>query len=230
MSTPGSSRNKKYESGPRKQSGDTVTFNLDTNKWSSEDRARAAEYQASFRPLSPGDYNLGAAPTGPLDVRMGRFPPAPSPRPHTPSRHHKSDSHSAAPGPYNGSAAVQRTPTHTTSQRINDFPQELGGRSRGYPDAAPKPSRPKDYPQPGYQTAPYPSSMTPVPGVPRSPDGVTGHRITMAMGQRPPPSGKATLHLLTFVFNVVIFAGGPQQAPHPNYADPRYHPSNGRGY
>lgn len=61
------------------------TVNLDTSKWSSEDRARAAEYQASFRPLSPGDYNLGAAPTGPLDVRMGRFPPAPSPRPHTPS-------------------------------------------------------------------------------------------------------------------------------------------------
>ncbi|KAJ7629334.1 hypothetical protein B0H17DRAFT_549441 [Mycena rosella] len=93
-----------------------------------------------------------------------------------------------------------------TSQRINEFPQDLGGRNQ----APPKPSqRPKDYPQPGYQTAQYPSSMS-APSVPRSPDGITGHRITMAMSQRPPQSG------------------GPQQ-PRPGHADPRY-PSNGRGY
>ncbi|KAJ7451168.1 hypothetical protein FB451DRAFT_1284921 [Mycena latifolia] len=210
MSTPGSNRNKKSDDGRRKQSGDTVAFNLPTAGWTPEERAMADTLQAAVsRPFNPNEWNLTETPTGPLDIRMGRLPSVPD-SPRSSSRHHKSNPHSA-PGPYNGPAAVQRTPTHLTSERINDFPQGLGGRSRGYPEAPPKPSqRPRDYPQPGYQTAPYPSSMA-APGVPRSPDAVTGHRITMAMGQRPPQSG------------------GPQQAPRPGHADPRY-PSNGRGY
>ncbi|KAJ6573943.1 hypothetical protein DFH09DRAFT_1361984 [Mycena vulgaris] len=206
MSTPGSNRNKKSDDGRRKQTGDTVTFNLPRTS-----ENNAAFNPANFQPPTDWDFRVNQFPTGPLDVRMGSYPPVPD-SPH--SRHRASDSQAAGPGPYNGSGAVKRTPAHMTSQRINEFPQELGGRNRGYPEAPPKPSqRPKDYPQPGYQTANYPPSMT-APAVPRSPDGVTGHRITMAMGQRPPQSG------------------GPQQAPCPgsgSHADPRY-PSNGRGY
>ncbi|KAJ7480080.1 hypothetical protein B0H11DRAFT_2026437 [Mycena galericulata] len=192
MSTPGSSRNKKYEDGRRKQTGDTVTFNVDTTSWSSEDRARAAEYQNNFnQPFPPKtNYDISQAPNGPLDVRMGRFTPVPD-SPH--GRHHKSDSRSAAPGPYNGSPVVNRLPTQTTSQRINDFPHELGGRTPAYPVQAP-PSlsqRPKDYPQSNYQTTPYyPPSTTSAPNVPRSPDGVTRKRIAMAMAPRPSQSGK----------------------------------------
>ncbi|KAJ6569564.1 hypothetical protein B0H19DRAFT_698981 [Mycena capillaripes] len=198
MSTPGSNRNKKFEDGRRKQSSGTITFNIDASGFSAEDRRRAAQYQDNFNsPFPLGNYDLGAAPTGPLDIRMGS--PGTMPEPRSPGRHHKSPSHPAGPGgPYDGSSAVKRTPTHTTSQRINEFPQELLQRGQGPPK-----------PQSGYQT---PTAAYPVPAVPRSPDGVTGHRISMSMAQRLPP------------------AGNPQKAPRPgSHTDPRY-PSNGRGY
>ncbi|KAJ7771920.1 hypothetical protein DFH07DRAFT_803148 [Mycena maculata] len=248
-----STNRNKTEDGRRKN-GDTVTFNVDTTGWSSADRTRVAEYQANFnQPFPPKQYNVLAPPNGPFEVRMGRFPPVPdSARTHTPSnclsrktfsafnssptgRHHKSDSRSATPGPYNGSPGVNRLPPHTTSQRVGDFPHELGGRNRqlplkfrpsiptnegdldAYPQAPPPlpPQRPKESPGPrsSYQTASYPSSMMPTPGVPRSPDGLTGQRISRAMSPLPGPQ-----------------PGRPQQASRPgNHPDPRY-PSNGRGY
>ncbi|KAJ7924441.1 hypothetical protein B0H13DRAFT_2315577 [Mycena leptocephala] len=182
MSAPGSNR-KKYEDGRRKQSADTVNFTVDASGWSVEEHRRAAQYQSNFnQPFPLANYDLTAAPTGPLDIRMGSFGTVPEPR--SPNRHHKSGPHFAAPGPYDGSGAVKRTPTHMTSQRINDFPQELGGR-RGYPEAPPKPSqRPHDYTQPSYQTAAYPAAAYPGPAVPRSPDGITGHRISMSINNR----------------------------------------------
>ncbi|KAF8213777.1 hypothetical protein K438DRAFT_1109635 [Mycena galopus ATCC 62051] len=133
---------------------------------------------------------------------MGNMGPVPEPR--SSSRHHKS-SYSAAfsavpvPGTYDG-GSVKRTPTPMSSPRTSHFPAELGGRS-----PTPNPSQ-----QHSYQTAQT---------VPRSPDGVTGHRMSMsmAMSQRPPSS----VH--------------PQHAPRPSsHADPRYsdprYSSNGRGY
>ncbi|KAJ6626985.1 hypothetical protein B0H10DRAFT_2210851 [Mycena sp. CBHHK59/15] len=196
MSTPGSSnRNNKYEDGRRRQTGGrsiVLTLNSNTSGWTAQDRANIDALARSMSP--PLNTDLFAAPTGPFTTQMGTVPFPDSSR--APSRHHKTNSHSqpggsqAAPSYYsqpghtvNGSAAVQRTPSHITSQRMNDFPPELGGGAvNGYPDAPPKTSqRPNAYPQSGHQTAPYPAAMQPAPNVPRSPDRVTGQRITMAM-------------------------------------------------
>ncbi|KAJ7171791.1 hypothetical protein C8R43DRAFT_979418 [Mycena crocata] len=224
MSTPGSNRNKKYEDGGRKQNGDTVSFTFDSASYSPQSHARAQEYQQNFnRPFDPRDYNH-AAPTGALDVRMGT--PIPDP-PRTAGRHHdKFGSRSATPGPYNGPSAVGRTPAYTTSQRINEFPQDLGGRHRGFSeDPQPSSQRPKDYPKPSYQTVPYASST---PGAPRSPDGPTGHQISMAMAQRPPQSGMYADSRILLSHHKFLVVGGLQQPPRPGYVDPRYS-SNGRG-
>ncbi|KAJ6519254.1 hypothetical protein C8R45DRAFT_16195 [Mycena sanguinolenta] len=152
MSTPGSNRNKKYDDRRSKQSSDSVTFNPDTSGWSPEQHRRTTRYQATFQGPQPlGDYDLGAVPTGRLDVRMGNLGPIPEPR--SPSRHQKFPSYSVTPGHYDGSGAVTRTPSHMSSPKMTNFPQNLGGRPPA-PDPPPQ--------QPSYH---------PAQAVPRPPDG-----------------------------------------------------------
>ncbi|KAJ7239014.1 hypothetical protein B0H12DRAFT_84929 [Mycena haematopus] len=157
MSSPGSNRNKKYDDRRSRQS-DTITFNVEASGWAPEQHRRS-QYQPNFDAPPPFPLgNLGATPAGPF--------PGTIPGPRSPSRYQKTPSYSATPGPYDGSGAVKRTPSHMSSPKLSNFPQELGGR--------PPASHPSQ--QPSYHTT---------PAVPRSPDGFTGQRISMTMTPRP---------------------------------------------
>ncbi|KAJ7293892.1 hypothetical protein C8J57DRAFT_1270288 [Mycena rebaudengoi] len=217
-SAPGSNQ-QKYEEKRRKQRNDTVTFPVDTTGWSPEFRASTDAFMRNAGHFPPNGMVSLEAPTGPLDVRMANMggPPASS-------RHHKHDSSGGQRGggypppspyiptpsaPYGGSATVPRSSGHVSSGRMNNFPPELGGRSSRDPGMQMSAPPPNQYPQSGYQTAPYGSNQN----VPRSPDRVTGQRINLAMAVRD---------------RAAQIRDASKPVSNGNNADPRY--PNGRGY
>ncbi|KAJ7785684.1 hypothetical protein B0H16DRAFT_1875836, partial [Mycena metata] len=127
MSTPGSNRNKTpFDTSRRKQStGPTVDFTLNTSAFSPDAHRQAAQYQKNYSAFPPQNYDLGARPTGPLDIRMGDFGLLPAPR--SPSRQHNSQP--PAPGPYDGPGHVSPSPRHMMTPRMDDFPKDFGGRA-----------------------------------------------------------------------------------------------------
>ncbi|KAJ7788175.1 hypothetical protein B0H14DRAFT_2949536 [Mycena olivaceomarginata] len=200
MSAPGSNRNKFEGDGRSRRSADTVTFTVDASGWSPDEHRRGSQYQANFNaPFPLANYDLGAAPTGPLDIRMGNPGRLPEPRPSyflCSGRHHKTPSF--APPPrflyVAGSGNIKRTPSHTTSQRMTSYPHRY-----------------EPVPTPTPHSNPILTINHCLRQCRRSPDGVSGHRMSMEM-QRSPSTVNS------------------QHAPRPqSHADPRY-PSNGRGY
>ncbi|KAJ7151609.1 hypothetical protein C8R46DRAFT_1304105 [Mycena filopes] len=163
MSTPGSNRSKTpFTEGQRKH------LTINTSAFSPEEHRKAARYQANFdTPFSPNNYDIGARPMGPLDVRMANFALMPEPR--SPSRQQNPHSQPPAPGSYDGPGNVRPSPRHLLAPRMDNFPKDFGG------GAQPPPNSLRSKPQSVFQTVPYPPSMSPMPGPPHSPTKFAEH-------------------------------------------------------